>query len=212
MFNRRALLILPFIGLTAVACDDSTSPESQQLTASEAAALALALDNSSSSAVEPAADANGPSLSQVPLNEPAVALTSRTDAFNLELPCPRGGTATLSGEHVLVIDTDEGFVTVDVTASRDHDGCGFRTKEGVDITVDGTLEFVAERELRAGLVSASQSHTGSLDYTTSDGKQGTCVIDISTAFTLIPGEATRTILGSVCGHSVDVSTTWAHTE
>jgi hypothetical protein len=101
---------------------------------------------------------------------------------------------------------------VDVTATKGHEGCIFRTSEGVDITVDGDLQFVAERELREGLASASNTHTGELAYVTSDGKEGICSIDITTAFSLTPGNATRTILGSVCGHEVDVDTEWTYTE
>jgi hypothetical protein len=212
MLNRRSLLALPLLGLMLAACDESTAPGSQQLSADEAAALAVALDNSSSTAVDPAADAEGPELLLAPSEGAARAVTTRTDEFDFDLPCPRGGASNLSGEHVLVIDTDEGFITVDVTAAKGHEACAFRTNEGVDITVDGTVSFVAQRELREGLASASQTHSGSLDYVTSDGKEGTCAIDITTEFSLTPGEASRAIFGSVCGHEVDVSTTWTHTE
>jgi hypothetical protein len=212
MVNRRSLLALPLLGLMVAACDDSTAPESQQLSASEAAALAVALDNASSTAVDPEADTEGPDFLLAPSEGAAQSVTTRTDAFDVDVPCPRGGTSNLSGEHVLVIDTDEGFITVDVTASKGHEACVFRTSEGVDITVDGTVSFVAARELREGLAAASQTHSGSLDYVTSDGKEGTCPIDITTEFSLTPGQASRTILGSVCGHEVDVSTSWTHTE
>ncbi|HEX6069426.1 MAG TPA: hypothetical protein VFZ18_06365 [Longimicrobiaceae bacterium] len=208
MFRRITLLTLPLACLALAACDDTTGPEGNELSASEAAALALALDNASSSSVDTQADAPAQSLS--PSNGPSQAVTTRTDDFEFSLPCPRGGTTTLGGEHVTIIDTTEGFITVDVTAAKGHDACAFRTDEGVDVTVNGTLQFVAERELRAGLASASNTHTGSLAYTTSDGKEGTCSIDITTAFTLTPGNATRTILGSVCGHEVDVNTAWTH--
>jgi hypothetical protein len=211
MFNRRSLLALPLLALTLAACEETTGPESE-LTASEAAALAVALDNGSSAAVDPAADAEGAEFALLPSGEAAQAVTTRTDDFAFDVPCPRGGTSNLSGEHVLVIDTDEGFITVDVTAAKGHSACAFRTNEGVDITVDGTVSFVAARELREGLASASQTHSGSLDFVTSDGKEGTCEIDITTEFTLVPGEATRSIFGSICGHDVDVSTTWTHTE
>jgi hypothetical protein len=212
MFNRRILLALPILGLSLAACDDSTAPESQQLSASEAQALAVALDNSSSTAVDPQTDAEGPDFALAPSGAPAQAVTTHSGTLKIDLPCPRGGIARLDGEHLLVIDTDEGFITLDVTASQGHEGCAFRTSEGVDITVDGTVNFSAERELREGLASASQTHSGSLDYVTGEGKEGTCSIDITTGFTLTPGAASRTILGSVCGHEVDISTSWTHTE
>lgn len=204
MLNRRSFLALPLLSVV-LACDDSTGP-SAQLTASEAAALAVTLDNASSNAVGP--QTQSPAMALLPAPGASRAVLTRTDAFELDLPCPRGGIATLTGEHVLVIDNEAGFITLDVTAQQAHSACAFRTERGVDITVDGILTFVAERELREGLASASQSHHGELDFVTSEGKEGTCAIDLDTSFTLTPGAATRTILGSVCGHDVDVSTSW----
>lgn len=210
MYKRTSLLALPLLCLTLAACDDSTGPESGGLSASEAQALAVAIDNGSSASLDP--EASDPELSLAPSPGPALAVTTRSDTFNFDLDCPRGGGSTLSGEYEFVMDTDEGFITVDATASKGHTACVFRTNQGVDITVDGTIDFVAARELREGLATASQTHSGSLDYTTSDGKEGNCSIDITTEFSLSPGAASRTILGSVCGHEVDVSTNWTHTE
>lgn len=210
MFRRITTLALPLACFALAACDDSTSPESS-LSAQEAAALAVALDNASSASVDQA-QSSGASFSLSPSGKLAQAVSTRTDDFDFSVPCPRGGTTSLDGQSVFVINTDEGFITLDVTASKGHAACGFRTDQGVDVTVDGTIEFVAERELREGLIAASNSHSGSLDFVTSDGKEGTCEIDFTTAFSLTTGSATREIAGSVCGHSVDVSTTWTHAE
>lgn len=210
MYKRSSIFALPLLCVALGACDEATRPASAALTAAEASALAAAVDNGSSASVDPQADE--PSFSLSPSAGPTLAVTTRTDQFSLDVACPKGGTSTLSGEHVIVIDSEEGFITVDVTASKGHEACVFRTQQGVDITVDGTLQFVAERELRQGLASASQTHSGSLDYSTSEGKSGTCPIDITTSFTLTPGAATRTILGSVCGHDVDLTTSWTHAE
>lgn len=212
MFNRRTLLALPFLTVALAACDEDTTGPNAQLSAAEAAALAVAIDNSSSNAFDPQPSADGPQLSLAPSGDPARAASTRTDEFDLDLPCPRGGTSNLSGESVLVFDGDEGFITLDVSAAKGHDGCAFRTNEGVDITVDGTVSFVAERELREGLIRSLNSHSGSLDFVTSDGKEGTCAIDITTEFSLVPNEISRSILGSVCGHEVNVSTSWTHSE
>ena len=210
MFKRLTTLALPIACLTLAACDDSTSPESS-LTAQEAASLALALDNASSSSVDAAQSGEG-NASLSPSGKPALAVTTRTDEFDFSLPCPRGGTTALDGQSVFVMDTDQGFITLDVSASKGHTACAFRTDQGVDVTVDGTIEFVAEREIREGLIAASNAHSGTLDFVTSDGKEGSCEIDFTTAFSLTTGSATRDIAGSVCGHSVDFSTTWTHAE
>ncbi|HEX6925627.1 MAG TPA: hypothetical protein VF167_09355 [Longimicrobiaceae bacterium] len=210
MFNRRSLLLLPIFGLVLGACDDSTAPEGDELSAEEAVALAIALDNTSSSAVDPQPDPEGPDLALLPSDGPSKAVTTGRDEFSIDLPCPRGGTARLEGERELVIDSDEGFITLDVEASKGHTGCTFRTGGGIDITIDGTVTFVAARELRQGEASASQTHSGTLTYVTSEGKEGSCSIDLTTEFNLVPGSITRTIIGSVCGHEVDVETSWTH--
>lgn len=207
MIARRTLL--PLLSLAVIAaCDDSTAPASGGLSASEARALAVALDNSTSLAVEPETAANGPALALLPGSEIAAAVGTHEIRVDVTVPCPRGGTARLEGQQAIVIDTEQQYITVDVLGSQDHEGCVFRTGEGVDVTIDGVVEFEAARELREGLASASQSHSGSLEYSTSDGKAGTCPVNISTSFVLQPGSASRLIEGSVCGHSVDVETTW----
>lgn len=208
--SRKFTLLAPILLVSFAACNDATGPSSGELTATEARALAVAIDNGSSQSFDP--QESEPSFSLSPSPGPLLAVTTRTDTFNLDLDCPRGGSTTLAGEHALVIDTDEGFITVNISASKGHTGCVFRTDQGIDITVDGTVEFSAERELREGLIRAAQSHSGLLDYSTSDGKEGTCAIDIATEFSFSPGSASRTIAGSVCGHTVDVTTTWTHTE
>lgn len=207
MIKRRYFLPLLAVAFAA-GCNDSTGPaEGGQLTASEAMAIAVAVDNSSSTAVQPEA-ASGVSMSLIPTT-PAPAIGTHNASIDVTLECPRGGTANLQGEQALVIDTDEGFITLDVTATQNHTDCGFRTGEGVDVVIDGAVSLAAARELREGLISASQSHAGSLAYSTSDGKAGTCAIDISTSFVLEPGSISRIIAGNVCGHTVDVTTTWA---
>lgn len=206
MFARRTLLPLASLAVLA-ACDDSTAPAPGSLTAAEAVAVAVALDNSISRAVQPEAAANGATLSLLP-GGPEAAVGTHEFSVDVTLPCPRGGTARLQGRQSLVIDTDEEYITVDVLGSQDHEGCVFRTGEGIDVTLDGLVEFEAARELRQGLASASQSHSGTLEYSTSDGKAGSCPVEISTSFVLEPGSASRNIFGSVCGHSVDVTTTW----
>src|SRR5690606_26572209 len=158
------------LGLTLAACDDSTGPEAQQLTASEAAAIAVALDNSSSSAVEEETSEE-PSFALLPSNGASHDVITRTDAFNVNLPCPRSGYANLYAALATKINDDEGLTPLDLPAPPSHSASAFRTNEGVDFPVAGTLDFVAARELREGLASACQSHSGSLDYVTSDGKQ-----------------------------------------
>ena len=154
MVNRRSLLALPLLGLMLAGCDDSTAPESQQLSASEAAALAVALDNSSSSAVAgQQAEHETPDFALLPSDGASRDVITETSSFDLDLPCPRGGTANLSGDLSWEINGDEEFIIFDLTADQEHSACAFRTNEGVDITVDGLLSFAADRELREGLWS-----------------------------------------------------------
>jgi hypothetical protein len=208
-----AVLTLALVGLSAAACDRATRTDAASLSAEEARALAAAVDGASAAVVD-SRSKSGANLSLADLPGAAADVFTNHGNLSVSRDCPAGGSTSLSGEQTLVIDSDAGTLTLDVTASKAHAACAFRTEQGERITVDGTVSLVAHRALSsAGTASGSQTHEGSLSYTTSSGKSGTCEVDLTSAFdaSQATGTATHTINGTVCGRAVDLTSTWTRT-
>lgn len=211
MQDRTSRLILSLFGLALLgACDGGTGLDADALTAVEARAIALAVDDNGTEAVD--GESTGANLALLPLGEPTADRITVTNEFDVSGPCPRGGTATVQGAGTLVMDDVLGEILFDLAGTNTMAGCAFLTEEDLDVELTGVLEFVAEREIREGEALGSQSHSGSLDYITGDGREGTCVIDVEASFSLATGTATRSVVGTVCGHDVTATTTWTFTQ
>jgi hypothetical protein len=209
MRHRTTSLALSLLGLALLgACDKSTSPE-DALTPAEARAIALAVDNGDTQAVD--GEAGGASFALIPSGGASTNRVSVTKDFDVTVPCPRGGSAVVTGSGAVVADDVAGEILFDLNGASTESSCAFRTDKGLDVQLTGNLDFVAHRELRQGEASGSQSHKGSLDYVLGDGRSGTCAIDLETSFSLTAGNATRNVAGSVCGHNVSANTTWTFT-
>ena len=114
------------------------------------------------------------------------------------------------GQHTFTLNTTLQSFDFELGGTATFVNCGVRDRHDVEIELNGSVDFDAERHLDgvAGTASGSQTHSGSINYVTSHGKQGTCAIDLSTSFTASASSASRTVEGSVCGNAVDVTTTW----
>jgi hypothetical protein len=210
MRHRTTSLVLPLLGLALLgACDKSTGPE-DGLTPAEARAIALAVDNGGTQAVD--GEASGASLALIPSGPASMNRVTVTKDFDVTVPCPRGGSAAVKGNGGLVLDDVAGEILLDLTGTSTQAECAFRTDKGLDVTLTGGLDFVAHRELRQGEASGSQSHKGSLDYVTSDGRAGTCAVDLEASFNLTGSNATHNVAGTVCGQEVSANTTWTFTQ
>jgi hypothetical protein len=205
---RAKILALALTAVAATACDKTTDPD-DSLTAAEVRAIALAIDDAGLAAAEAEADGGG-QLNLTP-TRPALDVFSHSGNFSFSGACDLGGTAALAGQGAWTIDTDAGTIDFDLTATGTYVGCAFATENDVEIELDGSVAFAADRHVEQGLINGSQSYEGSLDYVTSDGKEGTCPIDVAADFSLSQTNASRTVTGSVCGQVVDVTTSWTKT-
>lgn len=210
MRHRTTPLVLSLLGLALLgACDESTSPE-DGLTPAEARAVALAVDNGGTKAVD--GEASGANLALIPTGPASLNRVTVTKDFDVTVPCPRGGSAAVKGNGGLVVDDVAGEILLDLTGTSTQAECAFRTDEGLDVTLNGGLDFVAHRELREGEASGTQSHKGSVDYVTSDGRSGRCAVDLEASFSLTGSNATRNVAGTVCGREVSANTSWTFTQ
>jgi hypothetical protein len=207
---RTKIFALAFTALAVTACDKTTDP-STSLTPAEARAIALAIDNAGMAAVDARAS-DGASRNLTP-TRPSTDLLEHSGDFSFSGACDLGGLAALTGDGFWKIDSDAGTIEFGVTATADYSACAFKTNNNVEIELDGIVDFAADRllDFQQGLATGSQSYEGSLAYVTSDGKEGTCLVDVSADFSLTQNNASRTVSGSVCGQSVNATTTWTKT-
>lgn len=185
------------------ACSDSDGPtdpvplDGTELTVAEAAALAGLF----------ALEAMGASEGQEP-GAAAVAGESVPFSFDVAVtvPCPLGGEVAFSGAMNGAFDTEAESLSLSFVASQVHSECAVDA-EGVRFTVSGNPGIELRSSLEAAGDPPQGSHTatlsGGFDWTTDDGREGTCVLDISASMDL--GTETGTSSGSVCGHSVNAS-------
>ncbi|MQA89190.1 MAG: hypothetical protein GEU90_02985 [Gemmatimonas sp.] len=186
-------------------CDQGTEPNSA-LSPAGARALAVMIDNTTTGAVDSQAESEA-QLSLSPSDGATMDVLSGTHSFELEVPCPLAGEAAVGGD--LTFEAGEGSFQMDVSASANYLECEFTTNEDVEVALDGSLSFEAERRLDQDGVYGLNVHTGSLDFSTSEGESGTCEIDLTTELAAGNGSATRSISGSVCGHEVTANSEWS---
>ena len=195
---------LAALALTA-ACDDATAPGGS-LTADEARTLAIAMDDAGTAAVESRKD--GASFSLSPPS-PSSDVVTHSSTFNVSGNCPLSGSAAVNGELGITIDTNAGTIAVDLDGTSAYTSCKVRGRDGVEVEWTGSVDFDAERFLsRAGTATGAQTHRGTVNYVTSTGKSGSCPIDFSAEFTASSSAATRVVTGTVCGQTVDATTSW----
>jgi len=210
MRKRAPLLVVACLTpVLAAGCDQGTEAEGG-LTAAEARAIAVLVDEAGTNAVDAETD-SGAQLSLSPIAALTHDVWEGTHEFDVGAPCPLGGNARVDGSLSIRIDTEEGLIEADLSADSRLLSCAFRNDAGEEIELDGSLGFVAERELREGFAYGRNEHTGSLDFTTSGGREGTCTIDLTTELTATEGSGTKTLTGSVCGHDVTTTSNWTRT-
>jgi hypothetical protein len=93
--------------------------------------------------------------------------------------------------------------------SRTHTSCAFPHND-LTLTVTGALSIGVIASVGAVNGQPSQSFTFSLDgafcWAASDGRSGTCPLELDAVTDFIAGE--RTVEGAICGHSLSERTTW----
>jgi hypothetical protein len=184
------------VALFAAACtDDSTGPESSALSDEEVAAIAVSADLSA-----------GDGVSEGIVTNTSITTTDGTTTITLnhQRSCPNGGTAAIVGTLTGTRSDEELTATFDGTWT----GQGCVVRSGLAVT--GALDLDATRRYLRLEHSGAQSTSleGSLAWTRANGESGTCAIDVSSTRSFASGTWTREVTGSVCGRTVDQTTTW----
>jgi hypothetical protein len=211
MKTRIALPLLVAVALSA--CDDTTASSGDQLSDAEVTVLSenlvtTAFDATTSVAT---ADADVAQLDGATIAGDAV---SSTLEFTRTVSCPLGGQVVLEGIRTREWDFDTWSGYMDFELTKTHESCvrPAREAEDVSITLDGAPDVLVSvhHEWADGQRTGIQSMSllGAIDWVTSDGRSGTCEIDVEASFD--PETHTRTVTGTVCDHAVAWSRQWQH--
>jgi hypothetical protein len=187
--------------VTLAACDGSTGPEDDDLSAASAADLAtfvVGLDASGGTAY-------------------GMAMDPRTGSqtFTRSATCPAGGTHSMSGSSTSSFDATTRVLSTTWTHTQTHDDCAVIHRRGdqqIKAVIDGTVAVNGSASYQlpetAGqgrtILSYSSKRVGSTTTTVGD-RTRTCEIDV--AQTYDPGAGTFTITGTMCGRQVNTTFT-----
>ena len=196
--RRRPLaLILGAALLTAVACSDSTGP-SGSLTPEELSELALQMGAGLSSNLtgSGAVTSEGVRLNAIP--------TPVSGSVDFTVPCPRGGSAHITGSVEATFDEATESAEIDVSVTHRPNNCGYDV-HGKPIHTTGLLTATAHVEIKNG--EPVGIHTATLDgefsWRTSDGRRGSCEVEYAAIANY--DDNISTMLGNFCGQIIRFS-------
>lgn len=201
--NRRTLALLGTVLVLGACSDDPAGPTGDRLTRAEAALIAG--DVTAKGDVVTAMPQM--SASGVESSTAGIPRTFSQD-LNITIECPLGGQVQQVYSVDATMDLDAGNFSLDVTGTQQHMACAVR-HNGVTITLDGDPDI--DMEAHVGTVNHHpQAHTleinGAFKWTASDGRSGTCPINLDAVTNF--AARTRTVAGTVCGHSYNETTSW----
>lgn len=207
----RALVPLTVL-LVAAGCDAASPAGEARLAVEEARLVAAEIDAAGISAVDGGSAGFHASTSAAPTGDaPAAVKGSSSATFTRSRECRGGGGVTVSGTMDAAWDTELRSWSARIQASKVHQACTVPLREGRSITLDGAPELVltATRARLDGAPHGLQTTTtsGAVRFATSDGRAGTCRIELASTFD--PAAGTHRVTGTVCGRTVDVTRTRA---
>jgi hypothetical protein len=203
--NRKTVGVCALVVLFA-ACDESaTDATGDSLSRAEAFAIASAVAEVSADASDRGIEEGSASAGLTVAAEPKTISFDHTSSH----PCPTAGRITVGLEAVLVWDRETNAAELDANGSLTHDACAF-PHEGLTLTVTGNPSLTVTSHAATSGGRPSEPWTseagGTFSWSASDGRSGTCGIDVGTVTDF--DARSRTVQGEVCGHSVDQTITW----
>ena len=175
--------------LTVAACgDDLTGVTSgDELTSTEVAAVLAALGSAFESAGAQAAPSQAP-----------IAVNTN---FDVSVPC-ESGTLDVSGSISGTVD-DVTFDTDVTTTVRWEPNACVVSDETNTFTVDGAphVDLTLDLTTTQDVVTVSGTETGGFSFTSSDGRTGSCSIDVTFSIVTTATSVDATVTGTICGLS-----------
>lgn len=199
----RSTATLAVILLALTACDDGAGPAGDVLSETEVVALseAMAVADFTLTGETPTGESPADGVALDPVTATTEFTTTRT--------CPAGGRVVVEGTRTRTWDRDTHSGTSDLALTKTHEACA-RVVGDVTITVDGDPNIALnahhawEDGARVGLQTLSL--LGAFTWSTDDGREGRCTIEVNAVFD--PATSTRTVAGTVCDRTFERTTTW----
>jgi hypothetical protein len=135
-------------------------------------------------------------------------LNAGAGTFERTHACPAGGSVTVSGTVDRTIDRATLTGTLAVSAKRVENACAVKQRNGVTVTVTGQPHTAigVTASFNKGVPGViTQTQKGAFAWSRSNGRSGTCAIDLTSTFD--PATRTASIKGSFCGRPVDETRT-----
>ncbi len=122
-------------------------------------------------------------------------------SVNVSAPCDLGGEISLNGSVDGTVD-DETFASdIEMEVGVQFDACAVASDQNT-LTVDGDIQFDSHVVLSETEFSADGSQVGGFEFTTNDGRTGSCAIDIDFSASYTEGASAQSnVSGTVCGRS-----------
>ena len=186
------------VALTVAACsDDPTGVDSgDPLTSAEVeaviAAFSSAFDSAGVGAQRVATiglDGAAAAQAAIPINE----------SFNVSIPC-ESGSLQVSGS--LNGTVDEQTFNMDVTMEVSWDPNGCVVSDGTTtFTVDGApqINLVLDMTSTSDALTMSGTETGGFSFTSSDGRSGSCALDVTYSLVTDNAGISGSATGTICG-------------
>lgn len=198
--------LAPFVAVLAlVACDDAAGPEGARLTGEEITTLSGAMVE------EDFAYTGEVTAGQPPSAGVAADPVTSTTEFSGTRPCPLGGQVAMEGTRVRTWDAETQTGTGDLSLVKTHEACA-RNVRNVTVTLVGDPDIAVEAhhawQVGVGWIGLQTlSIEGGFAWSTDDGREGSCLVDIDAVFD--PETLTRTVSGTFCEHTFEQTTTWS---
>jgi hypothetical protein len=135
---------------------------------------------------------------------PAMTTVSVSESFDVSAPCAEAGSIDMSGSVNGTVDDVTFTLEVDYQLRLTPNGCIVPT-EGGTVTLEGSpyIQLDMGFMLSETQIVVSGSETGGIAFTSSDGRSGSCLFDVtfSVSADLEGSGASSSASGTVCGVS-----------
>jgi len=201
LMSRNSVGLATGLALLVSACGgDVTGVTSGDELSSEEVAIVM-------TALASVLDGAGVQAGQVAAAGPALAAINIDENFNETVACD-SGDVKVSGSMDGTVDDETFAMDATMEVAWEPNGCVV-SDEVNTFTVDGapeirlTLDMVTTEQS----VSLSGTETGGFSFTSSDGRAGSCAIDVTFEIVTTDSSLSNTVTGTVCGLEADAFVT-----